>query len=68
MTTTGVKKVNIIGVELDEPLDESGFHHVAATVGARLGAHRIGASVYEAEPGCRSGRTTTTTGSRSGCT
>jgi uncharacterized cupin superfamily protein len=51
MTTTGVKKVNIIGVELDEPLDESGFHHVAATVGARLGAHRIGASVYEAEPG-----------------
>jgi uncharacterized cupin superfamily protein len=45
------KKVNILGVELDEPLDEAGFRHVAATVGPRLGAQRIGASVYQAEAG-----------------
>ena len=44
-------KVNIASVELDEPLDEAGFHHVAATVGLRLGAQRIGASVYQAEAG-----------------
>lgn len=46
-----VKKVNILSIELDEPLDEAGFRHVAASVGARLGAQRIGASVYEAEAG-----------------
>jgi hypothetical protein len=40
-----VKKVNILSVELDEPLDEAGFRHVAASVGHRLGAQRIGASV-----------------------
>jgi len=46
-----VTKVNIIGVELVEPLDEAGFRHVATSVGERLGAHRIGASVYQAEAG-----------------
>ena len=43
--------MNILSVELDEPLDEAGFRHVATTVGLRLGARRIGASVYEAEAG-----------------
>jgi uncharacterized cupin superfamily protein len=47
----GVKKVNILSVELDEPLDEAGFRHVATEVGPRLGAQRIGASVYQAETG-----------------
>ncbi len=46
-----VKKVNILSVELDEPLDEAGFRHVATSVGPRLGARRIGASVYQAEAG-----------------
>ena len=46
-----VAKVNILGVELDELLDEAGFRHVAASVGDRLGARRIGASVYLAEAG-----------------
>ena len=47
----GVAKVNVVEVELDEPLDEAGFRHVATSVGARLGARRIGASVYAAEAG-----------------
>ena len=47
----GIKKVNILSVELDEPLDEAGFRHVATSVGLRLGAQRIGASVYGAEAG-----------------
>jgi uncharacterized cupin superfamily protein len=47
----GVKKVNILSVELDEALDEAGFRHAATTVGPRLGAQRIGASVYQAEAG-----------------
>jgi uncharacterized cupin superfamily protein len=46
-----VEKVNILSVELDEPLDEAGFLHVATSVGLRLGARRIGASVYRAEAG-----------------
>jgi uncharacterized cupin superfamily protein len=46
-----VNKVNILGVELDERLDEAGFRHIATSAGARLGAHRIGAGVYEAEAG-----------------
>ena len=41
----------MLSVELDEPLHEAGFRHVAASVGLRLGARRIGASVYEAEAG-----------------
>jgi uncharacterized cupin superfamily protein len=43
--------VNITSVELDDVLGEAGFAHAAATVGARLGAVRIGASVYRAEAG-----------------
>jgi uncharacterized cupin superfamily protein len=46
-----VERVNVLGVELDEPLDEAGFRHVATSVGPRLGARRIGASVYQAEAG-----------------
>jgi uncharacterized cupin superfamily protein len=46
-----VKKVNILGVELDEHLDEAGFRHAQTSVGLRLGAQRIGASVYQAEAG-----------------
>jgi uncharacterized cupin superfamily protein len=46
-----IKKVNISSVELDEPLDEAGFRHVATAVGLRLGAQRIGAGVYHAEAG-----------------
>ena len=46
-----VAKVSILAVELDESLDDAGFRHVAATVGGRLGARRIGASVYRAEAG-----------------
>jgi uncharacterized cupin superfamily protein len=46
-----VKAVNILSVELDEPLDEAGFRHAATAVGLRLGAQRIGAGVYQAEAG-----------------
>jgi uncharacterized cupin superfamily protein len=46
-----VTRVNILSVQLDEPLDEAGFHHVAASLAPRLGAQRIGASVYQAEAG-----------------
>ena len=41
--------MNILDIELNERLDEAGFRHAAATVGDRLGARRIGASVYQAE-------------------
>lgn len=43
--------MNLLSVEVDEPLDEAGFRHVAASLGPSLGAQRIGASVYEAEAG-----------------
>jgi uncharacterized cupin superfamily protein len=43
--------VNILTVELDESLDRPGFRHDATSIGRRLGARRIGAAVYEAEPG-----------------
>lgn len=46
-----VAQVNLVGIELSERLDEAGFRHRAAMVGERLGARRIGASVYEAEAG-----------------
>jgi len=46
-----VRKVNIVSVELDDPLDEAGFRHDGATIGDRLGGQRIGASVYAAEAG-----------------
>jgi uncharacterized cupin superfamily protein len=47
----GVARVNIGTVELDHALDEPGFRHRGAPVGRRLGARRIGAGVYEADPG-----------------
>jgi uncharacterized cupin superfamily protein len=43
--------VNIVSVDLPERLDEAGFRHAATPVGPRLGAHRIGAAVYQAEAG-----------------
>jgi uncharacterized cupin superfamily protein len=46
-----LETVNVADLELDEPLDEAGFRHVAAPVGPRLGARRIGATIYTAEPG-----------------
>jgi uncharacterized cupin superfamily protein len=46
-----IRTVNILSVELDEPLDEAGFRHAATAVGLRLGAQRIGAGVYQAEAG-----------------
>jgi uncharacterized cupin superfamily protein len=46
-----IDKVNVISAALDEALDERGFRHAATTVNLRLGAQRIGASVYEAEAG-----------------
>ncbi len=46
-----VRKVNILSVEGDESLDEAGFRHVQTPVRARLGAHAIGATVYEAYAG-----------------
>lgn len=41
--------MNILSVELDDALDEAGFRHVETWVAPRLGARRIGASVYEGE-------------------
>src|SRR5205085_8158824 len=41
----------ILSVELDHALDEAGFRHQQTSVGARLGAQRIGASVYHADAG-----------------
>ena len=46
-----VTKVNILDVELVEPLDEAGFGHLGASVGPRLEARRICAGVYRAEAG-----------------
>jgi uncharacterized cupin superfamily protein len=47
----GVRKVNIFNVELDESLDVAGFRHASASSRSRIGAHAIGASVYEAYTG-----------------
>jgi uncharacterized cupin superfamily protein len=46
-----VRKVNIVSVEGDESLDVAGFRHVQTPLRARLGAHAIGATVYEADAG-----------------
>jgi len=46
-----VRKVNIVGVEGDEPFDVAGFRHVQTSVRARLEAHAIGATVYVAYAG-----------------
>jgi hypothetical protein len=46
-----LRKANILTVELDHVLDEHGFRHAATSVGDRLGAHRIGAGVHQADDG-----------------
>jgi uncharacterized cupin superfamily protein len=46
-----IARVNILTVALPERLDEAGFRHTATQVGPRLGAHRIGAGLYQAEAG-----------------
>ena len=46
-----VRKVNVLSCELDESIDRAGFRHAGASVGPRIGADRIGAGVYEAQPG-----------------
>lgn len=46
-----VGRLNVLSVELDEPLDEAGFRHAATALGQRLGARLIGAGLYQAEPG-----------------
>jgi len=46
-----VRKVDILNVEGDESLDVAGFHHVQTPLRARLGAHAIGATVYQAFAG-----------------
>ncbi|HEY4097402.1 MAG TPA: cupin domain-containing protein, partial [Baekduia sp.] len=45
------QQTNIFSIELGAHLDEAGFRHRATAVGARLGARRIGAGVYDAEAG-----------------
>ncbi len=46
-----LRRINLLGCELDETLDRPGFGHRAVPVGERIGAARIGAAVYEAEAG-----------------
>lgn len=46
-----MRSVNVGTCELDESLDRAGFRHAAASVGERLGAERLGATVYEAQAG-----------------
>jgi uncharacterized cupin superfamily protein len=46
-----VARVNIASCGLDEALDRGAFCHRAASLGERLGAKWIGASVYEAQEG-----------------
>jgi uncharacterized cupin superfamily protein len=47
----GLRKVNLLRVELDEPVEAGPFRHVGATVRPMLGADRIGAGVYQGEVG-----------------
>jgi hypothetical protein len=54
--------VNVNRVELDETLDEAGFRHAATSVGPRLGARRIGASIYAHGEGAGRARASETTG------
>jgi uncharacterized cupin superfamily protein len=46
-----MRRMNLVGCELDEALDRPGFGHRAAAVGERIDSARIGAAVYEAEAG-----------------
>ncbi len=49
-----MKRFNLFDGELDEARDQAGFSWRAARLGPRLGAERLGASVYELQPGERS--------------
>lgn len=44
-----VRKLNVLSCELEESLDEAGFRHASTSIGQRIGADRIGASLYEAD-------------------
>lgn len=44
---------NVFGAELDETQDREGFRWRGATLGPRIGAARIGCSLYELDPGER---------------
>jgi uncharacterized cupin superfamily protein len=46
-----VRKVSLLSVELDEPMEMGPFGHAGAAVGGMLGAERIGAGLYEAQAG-----------------
>jgi hypothetical protein len=46
-----VRKLNVRTCDLDESLERAGFRHVAASIGERVGAERLGAAVYEAQAG-----------------
>ena len=46
-----VRTLNVRTCDLDESLDRPGFRHVAASIGERIGAERLGAAVYEAQAG-----------------
>lgn len=46
-----VRKLNVRTCDLDESLDRAGFRHLAASIGKRIGAERLGAAVYEARAG-----------------
>jgi uncharacterized cupin superfamily protein len=46
-----VRKVNIVSVEPDETVDVAGFRHMQTSLRPRLGAHAIGATIYEAFAG-----------------
>jgi uncharacterized cupin superfamily protein len=46
-----VRKLNARTCDLDESLDQAGFRHLAASIGERIGAERLGAAVYEAHAG-----------------
>jgi uncharacterized cupin superfamily protein len=49
-----MKRFNLFDGELDQERDQPGFSWRAATLGPKLGAERIGASLYELQPGERS--------------
>jgi uncharacterized cupin superfamily protein len=42
---------NVFGPEFDEPTDRPGFTYRRARIGWQAGSERLGASVYEVEPG-----------------
>lgn len=48
-----MRSFNVIDGELDEARDQPGFSWRAATLGPKLGAEQIGASLYELQPGER---------------